>query len=311
MVKRKPLIVTKALRKEYGDLVAVKNLNLKIYKGEIFGLLGPNGAGKTTTIEMLCGLARPTKGTAMISGHEIRKDPSGVRRLIGIVPQKNVLDRDLTIRQNLRYHGKLHHMDKDRIESRIMEVMKLVMMEERVDDEPLELSGGMKRRVTIAKALLHEPRILFLDEPTTGLDPQSRRAVWDRILLLKEKGETMILTTHYMDEAELLCDHIAIIDKGEVIAKGTPSQLKQSIEGENFIKIEVFKEIGLEHMKDEGLISEIKVTGKKIKLITKRKKEAVMELMSKHGDDIRSIDFHEPTLEDVFLHLTGKELRDK
>jgi len=311
MGKKKPVIETKKLRKVYDDLVAVRSLDLEIFKGEIFGLLGPNGAGKTTTIEMLCGLARPTAGAAFILGHDVQKDPSGVRRLIGIVPQKNVLDRDLTIRQNLRYHGKLHKMPKDIMEERIEEVLKLVMMEDRIDDEPLKLSGGMKRRVTIAKALLHEPKILFLDEPTTGLDPQSRRAVWDRVLHLKKKGITMILTTHYMDEADLLCDRVAIIDKGKIIAMGTPDDLKNKLEGENFIEIELEKDLELDHMVDMGLVTKVKVRGRKAKLMTRKKKEAIAHLMTEHGDHIRSIDFHEPTLENVFLNLTGKELREK
>jgi ABC-2 type transport system ATP-binding protein len=259
---------------------------------------------------MLCGLARPTSGIAVIAGHDIQKDPVGVRKLLGIVPQKNVLDRDLTLRQNLRYHAKLHHMPKDKIDSRIKEVLKLIKMEDRIDGEPLELSGGMKRRATIAKALLHEPSILFLDEPTTGLDPQARRAVWDRILLLKRKGITMILTTHYMDEAELLCDRVAVIDKGKIIAKGTPNELKDTVEEQNFIEIELLKEVDLQPMVDEGVVVNISRTGSKVKLVTHNKKETVARLMAEHGDDIKTIEFHEPTLEDVFIHLTGKELRE-
>jgi ABC-2 type transport system ATP-binding protein len=311
MGKGKPLIVTKRLRKVFDDLVAVRSLDLKIHKGEIFGLLGPNGAGKTTTINMLCGLARPTSGSAIISGHDVQKDQSGVRKLIGIVPQKNVLDRDLTIRQNLRYHGKLHQMPKEKRERRIEEVLELVMMKDRIDDEPLELSGGMKRRVTIAKALMHEPGILFLDEPTTGLDPQSRRAVWEKILLLKDEGITMILTTHYMDEAELLCDRIAIIDRGRIIALGTPDDLRSRIEEENFIEIELMNEFEMGPLLEEGIVTNIQRLGKKVRLMTRRKKEAVARLINEHGDAIKSIDFHEPTLEDVFLNLTGKELRER
>jgi ABC-2 type transport system ATP-binding protein len=309
--KSKPVIVTKKLRKVYGKkTVAVKSLSLKVREGEIFGLLGPNGAGKTTTIEMLCGLARPTSGSGTVAGLDIVRESVAVRGTIGIVPQKNVLDRDLSIRQNLRYHGKLHLMKKDEIENRIEEVLKLTQMWERVDDFPLELSGGMKRRVTIAKALLHEPKVLFLDEPTAGLDPQTRRSVWDRIRLLSSKGTTMILTTHHMEEAELLCDRVAIIDKGEMLAIGTISDLKSRLEGEHVIEIELEEEVDLSVLKEKGLAEDIELTGLKVRIFTSRKKEVVTTLMSLYGAEISSINFHEPSLEDLFIKLTGRELRE-
>lgn len=297
------------LTKVFDDVRAVDGVSLKIQKGEIFGLLGPNGAGKTTIIRMLTGLARPTSGSATVAGLDIVKNSVKVRKIVGVVPQSNVLDRELTVYGNLVYHAKLHEMKKSVYEKTISNVLDLVGMKDKKDSDPLILSGGMKRRITIAKALVHEPMVLFLDEPTTGLDPQSKRALWERIQTLSKKGITMILTTHYMEEAELLCDKIGIIDKGKVIALDTPGGLKKILKGEAVIEIGHDGGLDPKLIRDLDFVEDLDQSQNIMRIFTTKKKEVVSYLLSNFGDSILSVDFHEPTLEDVFLHLTGKELR--
>ncbi len=296
------------LSKKFGELKAVDDVNLEIYKGEIFGLLGPNGAGKTTIIRMLSGLARPTSGQAQVAGFNIVKDSVNVRKIVGVVPQSNVLDRELTVNGNLVFHAKLHRMNKSRYEQTIEGVLELVGLQDKRDSDPITLSGGMKRRLTIAKALVHEPEVLFLDEPTTGLDPQSKRALWDRILSLSKKGITMILTTHYMEEAELLCDRIGVIHEGKIIALDTPSELKKMLKGDAVIDIIHDGSLSPEALADLEFANKVDPKHDRIRIYTSKKKEAVSFLFSNFSDNIISVDFHEPTLEDVFLHLTGKKL---
>ncbi|UCF07495.1 MAG: ATP-binding cassette domain-containing protein [Thermoplasmata archaeon] len=297
------------LTKHFGEVKAVCQVDLEIYKGEIFGLLGPNGAGKTTIIRMLSGLARPTSGGASVAGLDIVGDSVSVRRIVGVVPQTNVLDRELSVRGNLVYHAKLHSMKKSRYEKTIDSALSLVGMSDKQDSDPITLSGGMKRRMTIAKALVHEPEVLFLDEPTTGLDPQSKRALWERIQALSKKGITMILTTHYMEEAELLCGRIGIIDQGRIIALDTPRGLKKMLKGEAVIEVAHDGTIDPKVLESQEFIQEFDAASDTLRIVTTEKKEAVSYLMANFGESIVSVDFHEPTLEDVFLHLTGKELR--
>lgn len=297
------------LSKHFGKIKAVDGVNLEIFEGEIFGLLGPNGAGKTTIIRMLCGLARPSSGKATVGGYDIVRDSVKVRRIVGVVPQSNVLDRELTVKGNLVYHAKLHGMKKSSYEKSITNVLNLVGMKEKQDSDPITLSGGMKRRTTIAKALVHEPEVLFLDEPTTGLDPQSKRALWDRILTLSKKGITMILTTHYMEEAELLCNRIGIIDRGKIIALDTPRGLKKMLKGQAVIEVAHDGTLKPSDLKNCDFVDELDVKQDNLRIYTKKKKETASFLFSNYGESILSVDFHEPTLEDVFLHLTGKELR--
>jgi ABC-2 type transport system ATP-binding protein len=306
-----PAVVIKIeeLTKHFGEIRAVNSVSLEIYKGEIFGLLGPNGAGKTTIIRMLTGLARPTSGRANVAGYDIIKDSVEVRRIVGVVPQSNVLDRELTVKGNLVYHAKLHNMKKSRYEKTIANVLSLVGMTDRQNSDPITLSGGMKRRLTVAKALVHEPEVLFLDEPTTGLDPQSKRALWDRIQALSKKGITMILTTHYMEEAELLCDRIGIIDRGKVIALDTPRELKKILKGEAVIDITHDGNLSPKVFENLEFVSGFDTKQDNVRIYTTKKKETISYLFANFGEKILSVDFHEPTLEDVFLHLTGKELR--
>lgn len=223
------MIQIKDLVKTYGDRTAVNKISLDIDSGEIFGLLGPNGAGKTTMIRMLTMLTQPTSGEISIQGHALPAEASAVKSLIGIVPQHFNLDGDLTLRENLELHGRLQHIPQPKRQERIDLLLKYVELEDRADDRVQKLSGGMKRRLMIARALLHEPKILFLDEPTVGLDPQVRRRLWDLIRRLAKENLTVLLTTHYIEEAEVLCRRVAILEKGKLISLDTPAALCQRI----------------------------------------------------------------------------------
>ncbi len=215
------------LARDFGCLKAVDNISLHIAKGEIFGLLGPNGAGKTTTVRMLTTLIRPTRGQAQVAGFDVVKQPFKVKRLIGVSPQEINLDRDLTGRQNLHIHGLFHRMD--RITERVTDLLGWAGLTERANDAVRAYSGGMQRRLLIARSIMHQPQVLFLDEPTVGLDPQIRRAIWDLIRDLNRKGITILLTTHYIEEAEKLCHRVGILSHGKLIALGTPEELKARI----------------------------------------------------------------------------------
>jgi len=240
------IIETNGLTKNFGELVAVDKVSLKIREGEIFGLLGPNGAGKTTLISMLCTILAPSSGTAKVNGHNIIKQPSEVRKSIGIVFQDPSLDDRLTGRENLYIHARLYSVPSAQREKRIDEVLELVELRDRQNDLVRYYSGGMRRRLELARGLLHYPKVLFLDEPTLGLDPQTRKRVWEYIQqLAKREKITIVLTTHYMEEADLLCDRIAIIDYGKIISLGTPNQLKKFIGGDSIILSVTEKDRGL------------------------------------------------------------------
>jgi len=226
-------IVVKNLTKKYEDVTAVDKLDLEIQRGELFGLLGPNGAGKTTTVNILCGLLKPTSGSVYVAGYDVLKEPKKVKELIGVAPQATAVFPSLTGRENLELFGDLHLMPKDHLKKNVDELLKKVGMTEDARRRVGKYSGGMMRRVNLAMALVHDPQIAFLDEPTVGMDPQSRHAVWDFIKELKKKNRTVILTTQYMEEAEELCDRVAIIDHGKLIALGTPKQLEDKHGGKN------------------------------------------------------------------------------
>ncbi|MER6203287.1 ABC transporter ATP-binding protein [Streptomyces sp. NPDC001586] len=221
-----PAVEARGLRKTYGDVEAVRGVDLSVRPGEIYGFLGPNGAGKSTTIGMLCTLVEPTAGTATVAGHDVVRERDATRRQIGLVFQESTLDSHLTVERNLRFHARMYGMPRSAVTPRVDHVLDLVGLAERRRSKVKELSGGMRRRVEIARGLLHAPRVLFLDEPTVGLDPQTRRHLWDCIRdLRRTEGVTVFMTTHYLDEAEV-CDRIAIMDKGVVVALGTPAELK-------------------------------------------------------------------------------------
>ena len=234
---KKEAIVIDNLTKRYEDVTAVDGLSLEVEKGELFGLLGPNGAGKTTTINVLCGLLEPTSGSASVGGHDVRKEPKKVKELIGVSPQETVVFSYLTGRENVELFGNLHTMPKEKLKKSVDELLRKMGLFEDARRRVGKYSGGMKRRINLIMALVNDPEIIFLDEPTAGMDPQSRRAVWDFIRELKKRDKTVILTTHYMEEAEELCDRVGIIDYGKLIALGTPKQLKGKFNAKNLEEV--------------------------------------------------------------------------
>ncbi|MEM2924984.1 MAG: ATP-binding cassette domain-containing protein [Methanocellales archaeon] len=306
-------IETFDLTKRFGSILAVDKLNLKIKYGEIFGLLGPNGAGKTTTISMLCTIINPTSGTAKVNGYDIIKEQDKVRKSIGIVFQDPSIDDRLTGRENLEFHAMLYGVPKEVRDKRIKEVLKLVELEDRANSQVRTYSGGMRRRLEIARGLLHYPKVLFLDEPTLGLDPQTREHIWKYIEeLAKRENITIVLTTHYMEEAEKLCNRVAIIDYGVIKALDTPDNLKNALEGD-IVKIKtsnpkllaaklIEKALILKSNESSGLLN---VTVKNGEMLIPK----IVEVASESGVSIESIALQKPTLNDVFLHYTGREIR--
>lgn len=306
------------LTKQFGDFTAVDAVSFDIRKGEIFGLLGPNGAGKTTTISILSTLLEPTSGRAQVNGIDIGKDQDGVRKSIGVVFQDQSLDEELTAWENMDFHGRLYRIPKEVRDERINELLRLVELEERRDNLVKTFSGGMRRRLEIARGLLHEPAVLFLDEPTLGLDPQTRNHLWDYIRTLnRTKGITIILTTHYMDEADHLCDRIAIIDHGAIIALDTPEALKNQV-GDDVVTVTSpdSERIKADITRDTSApwISGAQQHDGEVIIRMQSAEEHVAELIRSFGDhgyEITSVSIHKPTLEDVFLHFTGKTIREE
>ncbi|QSZ66369.1 ATP-binding cassette domain-containing protein [Methanofollis aquaemaris] len=307
-------IDVRELTRTFGDFVAVDAISFAIRKGEIFGLLGPNGAGKTTTISMLATMLRPTSGRATVDGHDILTDEDGVRRSIGIVFQDQTLDEELTAYENMDFHGRLYRIPKDLRERRIAELMDLVGLGEKMDQQVKTFSGGMKRRLEIARGLLHRPAVLFLDEPTLGLDPQTRNHLWAYIEQMNtEEGITIILTTHYMEEADRLCDRVAIIDHGRIIAMDTPENLKAAIGGD-IITIDSPDAEEAYAGIDAAWPGQVERQGSTVTVRLHHAEEeitGIVNLLSAQSVGIRSISVHTPTLEDVFLHMTGRAMRDE
>ncbi len=307
-------IQVEKLTKRFGDFTAVDAVSFDIKKGEIFGLLGPNGAGKTTIISMLSTLLKPTSGRAFVNGIDILGDQDGVRKSIGIVFQDQSLDEELTAWENMDFHGRLYRIPKNVREERTTELLHLVELYERKDSLVKTFSGGMRRRLEIARGLLHEPVVLFLDEPTLGLDPQTRNHLWDYIQTLNQtKGITIILTTHYMDEADRLCDRIAIIDRGTIIALGTPDELKTRVSGDVVtVSSPDSKRIAAEI--SAPWISGAEERNGQVTIRLQSAETHIAELIGlfeKSGVEIASVSLRKPTLEDVFLHYTGKSIREE
>ncbi len=299
-----------SLTKAYGDLVAVREISFAVRKGTIFGLLGPNGAGKTTLVNMVTTLSKPASGSARVGGYDLLREAAKIRALIGVVPQENNLDRYLTARENLVLHAKMHRMNPARYNPRIDDLLSLLGLTERQEDFPNKFSTGMQRRLVVARALVHDPQILFLDEPTTGLDPQAKRAIWDYFLSLKGK-RTILLTTHNMEEADFLCDRIAIIDHGSPIASGTAAQLKEMAESSRFYEIEVGAR-GEEYLRKLGELPFVDCLSLQDGVISVcLKKEGSLGGLVEKIDlqDLKKITSRQPSLEDVFLKLTGRNLR--
>ncbi|WP_286677778.1 ATP-binding cassette domain-containing protein [Candidatus Aquicultor secundus] len=298
------------LKKSYNDIAAVKGVSFTIDRGEIFGFLGPNGAGKTTTISMLCTLLIPTGGRATVNGFDVVKNKLAVRKSIGLVFQDPSLDERLTALENLIFHAMIYGIGKADRDRRIPDVLELVELSGRQNDLVKTFSGGMKRRLEIARGLLHRPKVLFLDEPTLGLDPQTRYHIWEYVQqLIEDEGLTIFLTTHYMDEAEN-CDRIAIIDDGELIAMNTPEELKESIGGEVVLIVaEDNRKASLE-IKDKFNIAVQEVNGE-LSLKVANGSHFMPELIKALETTVISISLRKPTLEDVFLDLTGRRIRDE
>jgi ABC-2 type transport system ATP-binding protein len=300
------IIEVKDLTKRFGSLVAVDALSFMVERGEVFGLLGPNGAGKTTTLSMLSTILKITSGTAIVNGFDVAKQPSEVRRSIGIVFQEPSIDDRLTGRENLEMHANLYAVPGTEKEERIREVLKLVELEGRADSLMRTYSGGMRRRLEIARGLIHHPKVLFLDEPTLGLDPQTRDHIWNYIMeLSKRENITMVLTTHYMEEADKLCDRIAIVDYGKIIALDEPKRLKEGLEGD-IITVKTGMAEELSHkLKEMNSVKDMKEREAELKLIVKDGEKfipRVVEIAANSGIHIESMSIHEPTLEDVFMH---------
>jgi len=307
-------IETFNLTKNFGNLTAVDEVSLEVDQGEIFGLLGPNGAGKSTFISMLCTISNPTSGSAKIEGYDIKNEASDVRRSIGIVFQDPSIDDRLTGRENMELHADLYDVPRDVMHSRIDEVLHLVELEDRASSFVNTYSGGMRRRLEIARSLIHYPKVLFLDEPTLGLDPQSREHIWNYIRDLKRRENiTIMLTTHYMEEADKLCDRIAIIDQSKIIALDTPQRLKDELGGETII-IET---------SDNDLLSSKLEEAKLVDNILKSEAELNLRVKNAHKSLARIVEFavsidvyidnitiREPDLNDVFMHYTGREIRE-
>ncbi len=282
---RNPMIQTLNLTKKFGKLTAVNRLNLSVKPGEIFGLLGPNGAGKTTTIRMLTTLARISSGSAMIHGYNVEKSPIAVKKIIGVAPQGLNLEIELTAEENLEYHGRLHGMSRQSRKKSVSDLLSFVGLERKRKIKVDHLSGGMKRRLLIARALMHNPRVLFLDEPTVGLDPQIRRKIWGLIMELKSRGITTLITTHYIEEAEVLCRRVGILRKGTLIALDSPAGLKRDV-----------GEYAVECQENNGCEIEFFRT----------RREAV----DYAGGLTRDVTIRKTNLEDVFLNLTGEKILD-
>ena len=298
------------LTKKFGDLTAVNGVDLSIKEWELFSLLGPNGAGKTTTINMLCGLLKPTAGTATVMGHDVQKESLAIKEIMDISPQETAIAAHLNARENLALICGIYGLSKEETRKRSEELLKLMGLTKRAKDQVRKFSGGMQRRLSLAMALVSNPQVLFLDEPTLGLDPQARRSVWERIAELKG-DKTILLTTHYLEEADALADRIAIIDEGKIVALGTPQELKNKISDKQIMVVKA-KNLtaeaiaGLKEMYPEvrEIADGIEIRAKELSF------GRIVDLLRSKGATIEQISMRELSLDDVFLHFTGKEMRE-
>jgi ABC-2 type transport system ATP-binding protein len=313
-----PAIAVENIVKRYGTFEAVKGITFEVKDGEIFGLLGPNGAGKSTLIRMMTTLMPVTEGRALVGGHDVVKEPNAVRNMIGVIPQALTSDQDLTVYENLLIYAKLYGVPKERREKNIAEVLEAVDLTKWREAQTKTLSGGMRRRLEIARGLVHDPRIFFLDEPTTGLDPVSRIAVWEMLNTLKRTRKlTMLLTTHYMEEADRLCDRIAIVDHGTLVALGTPVELKQSVPGSNVVEVQFARESDEWKPRLEALsdVTEVQSQSAGVyRVLTSNGSQTttqLVEMASRLGEQLTSLSVQNTSLDDVFVHYTGRQLRDE
>jgi ABC-2 type transport system ATP-binding protein len=308
-------IEVQSVHKSFGENQAVQGVSFDVEQGEIFSLLGPNGAGKTTTISMLSCLLRPNEGDARVMGHSIRTQAMGVKSVLGVVPQELALYEDLTARENLVFWGKMYGLRGPALKTRVDEVLDVIGLRDRANERVGRYSGGMKRRVNIGVALLHKPKVIYMDEPTVGIDPQSRRNILDSVVVLKDQGMTVLYTTHYMEEAQELSDHIGIMDHGKLIASGTHEQLVKLVGQQTRIDLTVNlnAEIVMKAWQAVEGVSRVSVEDGLITALvddSNRVLPRLFEAASHHSARITSVDIQEPNLEAVFLHLTGRALRD-
>jgi lipooligosaccharide transport system ATP-binding protein len=307
-VGEEPLIEARALTKRFDDFTAVDAIDFAVDRGETFGFLGPNGAGKSSTMRMIGAVSPPTAGSLRVLDRDPRRDGPAIRERLGVVPQEDNLDLELNVGENLLVYGRFFGLPKDVIRQRTDELLEFVQLAERRDSRVDSLSGGMKRRLTIARALVNEPELMLLDEPTTGLDPQARHALWDRLYRLKQRGVTLVLTTHYMDEAEQLCDRLVIMDRGRIVAEGSPRELIG-----RFVEREV---VELRFASEDGVVSRLEGVGKRLEVLADRilvgtdDGDATLEAVHERGLQPESVLVRRSTLEDVFLTLTGRSLVD-
>lgn len=305
-----PIIKVEGLVKRYNGTEAVRGVSFEVAEAETFGFLGPNGAGKTTTINVLCTLLNIDSGTAVVNGYDCRKEPGKVRASIGLVFQEVTLDNDLTAFENLMFHCYMYDMEKRVARQRIDEIIHVVGLSGRMDDLVRTFSGGMKRRLEIARGLLHRPKVLFLDEPTLGLDPQTRTHVWEFIKRLKKsEGNTVFMTTHYMDEAEA-CDRISIIDNGKIIACAPPSDLKASIKGDTIYLKTTDDSKAAGEIADRFSVAARRLDAGGLALTVEAGDKFIPRLFEGLGQSIVSVNLKRPSLEDVFINLTGREIRE-
>jgi ABC-2 type transport system ATP-binding protein len=308
-------IQAQALYKAFGETKAVQGVSFEVEKGEIFSLLGPNGAGKTTTISMLSCLLNPDDGDALILGHSIRKDATGVKSVLGVVPQEIALYEDMSARENLTFWGKMYGLRGEALKIRVAEVLETIGLTDRSKEYVKKYSGGMKRRVNIGIALLHKPQVIYMDEPTVGIDPQSRRSILDSVLKLKNEGTTVLYTTHYMEEAQELSDHIAIMDQGKMIASGTHEELVKIVGAMDRITVTINADSArvMETWKLVQGVKQVSAENGSMTILaddSNRVLPRLFETAASKDVRITSVAIQEPNLETVFLHLTGRALRD-
>ncbi len=309
------IVEVKDLRKVFDSKTAVDGVTFDVDKKEIFGLLGPNGAGKSTITGMLSCLLEPTSGDASIDGNSIVKEPNKVKKILGVIPQEIALYPTLSARENLHFWGRMYDLSAAEAKKNTEEILEIVGLKDRANDLIETYSGGMKRRINIAAGMLHRPKVLLMDEPTVGIDPQSRNHILEMVKQLNTEGLTVVYTSHYMEEVEFLCDRLAIIDQGKVIAQGTQDELKKLVGREDVIRI---KAIGVTDaviagLKEIPLVDNVSLKEEEIDVLSKRGREALASVITKLNEKsvkVTSVEIQEPDLEAVFLHLTGKSLRD-
>jgi lipooligosaccharide transport system ATP-binding protein len=304
------LVQARGLTKRFGDFTAVDAIDFDIHEGEAFGFLGPNGAGKTSTMKMITTVSPITEGKLRVFGIDPAVDGRSIRQRIGVVPQEDNLDLELTVSENLYIYGRYHDMRKPQIMPRIEELLEFAQLTERKDSEVEPLSGGMKRRLTIARALINNPDLIILDEPTTGLDPQARHLLWDRLYRLKQQGATLIITTHYMDEAEQLCDRLVVMDQGKIAAEGSPRQLIQRYSPREVVELRFGDDLKEEDVLElHGLAQRSETLADRVLLYTDDA-DATQHGLGERGINPEQVLVRRSTLEDVFLRLTGRGLID-